>query len=80
MKKNTEDPVRNLITNHLHINTWIEFGNVHRFGHGAKPGKNGKPKPKVARFIYYKDLAGVPSNTYSSQIFRRYRLEITASG
>ena len=60
----TEDVVRNFIRNHLHVDTWIEFGNVHRFGHGAKPGKRGKPRPIVARFIYFKDLARVLANTY----------------
>ncbi|CAG2193290.1 unnamed protein product [Mytilus edulis] len=48
----------------LHITHRIEFGNVHRFGYGAKPGRRGRPRPIVARFLYYKDLARSLSNTY----------------
>lgn len=63
-QEDTEDILRNFIKKTLRVSIWIEFGNVHRFGHGAKPGRRGKPRPIVARFIYHKDLAMVLSNTY----------------
>ncbi|VDI40817.1 Hypothetical predicted protein [Mytilus galloprovincialis] len=62
--ENTEEVIRTFIQQFLHITHRIEFGNVHRFGYGAKPGRRGRPRPIVARFLYYKDLARSLSNTY----------------
>jgi hypothetical protein len=45
----------------LNIDYYIEFGNVHRFG-SRQNNNNGteiKPRPIVARFLYYNDLAYV---------------------
>ena len=53
--ENTEEVLRGFICNELGIDFTIEFGNVHRFGkHYDK-----KPRPIVARFLYYKDLSMV---------------------
>ncbi|CAG2233860.1 unnamed protein product [Mytilus edulis] len=62
--ENTEEVIRDFIQQFLHVTHRIEFGNVHRFGYGAKPGRRGRPRPIVARFLYYKDLARSLSNTY----------------
>lgn len=62
--EDTENVVRQFVRHELRINHWIEFGNVHRFGSGALPGRRGRPKPIVARFLYHKDLAMVLSSTY----------------
>ncbi|CAG2253852.1 unnamed protein product [Mytilus edulis] len=62
--ENTEQVVKDFIRKELHISDWIELGNVHRFGSGARAGKRGRPRPIVTRFIFYKDLARVLSNTY----------------
>ncbi|CAG2228304.1 unnamed protein product [Mytilus edulis] len=56
--------IRGFIKDELHIYHKLELGNVHRFGTGAQPGKRGRPRPIVARFIYHNDLAMVMSNTY----------------
>ncbi|CAG2250846.1 unnamed protein product [Mytilus edulis] len=62
--ENTENMIRGFIKDELHIYHKLELGNVHRFGTGAQPGKRGRPRPIVARFIYHNDLAMVMSNTY----------------
>ncbi|CAG2211114.1 unnamed protein product [Mytilus edulis] len=62
--ENTENLIRGFIKDELHIYHKLELGNVHRFGTGAQPGKRGRPRPIVARFIYHNDLAMVMSNTY----------------
>ncbi|CAG2205782.1 unnamed protein product [Mytilus edulis] len=63
-EEDTEDVIRKFMLNELRITHRVELGNVHRFGHGAMPGRRGRPRPIVARFIFYKDLARVLSNTY----------------
>ncbi|CAG2227463.1 unnamed protein product [Mytilus edulis] len=63
-EEDTEDVIRKFVLNELRITHRVELGNVHRFGHGAMPGRRGRPRPIVARFIFYKDLARVLSNTY----------------
>lgn len=64
INENTERLLRQFISTELNIKNRIEFGNVHRFGHGAKPGKRGRPRPIIARFIYQNDLKYVLSNAY----------------
>ncbi|CAC5386214.1 unnamed protein product [Mytilus coruscus] len=41
--ENTEEVIRVFIQQFLHVTHRIEFGNVHRFGYGAKPGRCGRP-------------------------------------
>ncbi len=62
--EHTEHVLRSFIKSELRINYFIQFGNVHRFGKGARPGKRGRPRPILARFIYHRDLANVLSSTY----------------
>lgn len=62
--ENTENLLRQFIRTELNIKHRMEFGNVHRFGRGAKPGKRGRPRPIVARFIYHNDKAYVLSNAF----------------
>ncbi|VDI12333.1 Hypothetical predicted protein [Mytilus galloprovincialis] len=62
--ENTEEVIRDFIQQFLHVTHRIEFGNIPRFGYGAKPGRRGRHRPIVARFLYYKDLARSLSNTY----------------
>lgn len=62
--ENTESLLRQFIKTELNIHQRIEFGNVHRFGNGAKPGKKGRPRAIIARFIYHNDLAYVLSNAH----------------
>ena len=62
--ENTEDIIRQFMRDELRITHWVELGNVHRFGSGALPGRRGRPRPIVARFLFHKDLARVLSNTY----------------
>ena len=62
--ENTENVIRDFIRDQLRITHWIELGNVHRFGNGALPGKRGRPRPIVARFIFHNDHTRVLSNTY----------------
>jgi len=54
-----EDKLRSFIYNELNIEKFIEFGNIHRFG---KRHEDGRPRPIVARFIYYNDLVMVKSS------------------
>ena len=44
------------------IEKYIEFGNVHRFGRRETPDR--KPRPIVARFIYYRHLTLILQNAY----------------
>ncbi|VDI09352.1 Hypothetical predicted protein [Mytilus galloprovincialis] len=58
--ENRENLIRGFIKDELHIYHKL----VHRFGTGAQPGKRGRARPIVARFIYHNDPAMVMSNTY----------------
>jgi hypothetical protein len=54
-EQSTEDVERKLLTlifEKLGIEHNIEIGNVHRFGKRY----NDRPRPRVARFVYHKDL------------------------
>lgn len=62
--ENTEDIIRQFMRDELRITHWVELGNVHRFGSGAPPGRRGRTRPIVARYLFHKDLARVLSNTY----------------
>lgn len=64
--EDTEYIIRSFLKNELRIKYHISLGNVHRFGHGAPPGRGrkGRPRPIIARFIYMKDLEAVLSNGY----------------
>ncbi|XP_063408710.1 uncharacterized protein LOC134692190 [Mytilus trossulus] len=44
--------IRQFIYNEMKIQKPLEFGNIHRFGK-SEPGK---PRPIIARFLYYSDL------------------------
>ena len=46
------------------FSTWGELDNVHKFGSGVLPGKRGRQRSIVARFLFHKHLAKVLSNTY----------------
>ena len=46
------------------FSTWGELDNVHKFGSGVVPGKRGRQRPIVARFLLHIHLAKVLSNTY----------------
>ena len=51
--------LRDFLRCELNIDYYIEFGNVHRFG-SRQNNTNGteiRPRPIVARFLYYNDLA-----------------------
>jgi hypothetical protein len=53
--------LRDFLRCELNIDYYIEFGNVHRFG-SRQNNTNGneiRPRPIVARFLYYNDLAYV---------------------
>jgi hypothetical protein len=55
----TEAKLRDFLGCDLNIDYYIEFGNVHRFG-SRQNNTNGteiRPRPIVARFLYYNDLA-----------------------
>lgn len=57
----TEAKLRDFLRCELNIDYYIEFGNVHRFG-SRQNNTNGteiRPRPIVARFLYYNDLAYV---------------------
>lgn len=58
--ENSESVLRDFLYNELGVDFQIEFGNVHRFGRF----KQGKPRPIVARFLYYKDLIYVKNQAY----------------
>ncbi|KAK3101421.1 hypothetical protein FSP39_003436 [Pinctada imbricata] len=60
--ENIEDVVREFIESDLGINEYIEIGNVHRFGRGARPGQRGRPRDIVVRFLYYQQLSLVLSH------------------
>jgi hypothetical protein len=56
-----EAKLRDFLRYELNIDYYIEFDNVHRFG-SRQNNNNGteiKPRPIVARFSYYNDLAYV---------------------
>ncbi|VDI25874.1 Hypothetical predicted protein [Mytilus galloprovincialis] len=50
--ENCEMKIRQFIHNEMKIQKPLEFGNIHRFGK-SEPGK---PRPIIARFLYYSDL------------------------
>ena len=57
----TEAKLRDFLRYELNIDYYIEFDNVHRFG-SRQNNNNGteiKPRPIVARFLYYNDLTYV---------------------
>ncbi|KAK3102089.1 hypothetical protein FSP39_008647 [Pinctada imbricata] len=56
--ENTEESLKDFIYYELQIDRNIEFGNVHRFGRSFR----GKPRPIVARFLFYKDLVEVKNS------------------
>jgi hypothetical protein len=58
----TEGILRDFIKNKLGIEEYIEFGNVHRFGRRETPDR--KPRPIVARFIYYRQLTLILQNAH----------------
>ena len=58
--ENTEHVLRYFILQEPGVEWDIEFGNVHRFG----KRRDGNPRPIVACFLFYKDLAMVKSKAY----------------
>ena len=58
----TEGILREFIKNALGIEEYIELGNVHRFGRRETPDR--KPRPIVARFIYYRQLTLILQNAH----------------
>ena len=58
--ENTYALIREFLSRELQINYPIEFGNVHRFGRAAR----NRPRPIVARFVYFSDLLNVKDNAY----------------
>jgi hypothetical protein len=58
----TEGILREFIKNELGMEEYIEFGYVHRFGQRETPDR--KPRPLVARFIYYRQLTLILQNAH----------------
>ena len=59
--ENTKYVLREFLEEELGLDWDCEFGNVHRFG----KRREGKPRPIVARFLYYKDLALIKRSAYT---------------
>ena len=59
-QEDVQSKLRSFIRQELGIDRFIEFGNVHRFGRHTR----NKPRPIVAKFIYYQDRALVLENSY----------------
>ena len=59
-QEDVQSKLRSFIRQELGIDRFIEFGNVHRFSRHTR----NKPRPIVAKFIYYQDRALVLENSY----------------
>ncbi|VDI19452.1 Hypothetical predicted protein [Mytilus galloprovincialis] len=52
IQEDTEDVIRKFVLNELRIPHRVELGNVHRFGHGAMPGRRADQDRSVLSSTY----------------------------